>query len=141
MNSDANQVKSLNIIDVVCGVIRDQGGRYLACRRPQGKHLAGYWEFPGGKVNEGESMEFALVRELQEELDILVSVGKRLGEVSWNDSSTTIRLVPFLCEILSGQPQPLEHEEVRWCSSDEFGELEWAPADRPILDELIIKEF
>ncbi len=71
-------------IDVVCGVILDGEGRCLACRRPEGKHLGGLWEFPGGKVDAGEMPDAALVRELEEELGIRVEVGERLRDVRWD---------------------------------------------------------
>ena len=128
-------------IDVVCGVIRDDSGRYLACRRPQDKHLGGLWEFPGGKVDLGETPENALVRELEEELEIGVDVGERLAEVRWHYDVTTIRLIPFFCRIRTGEPVPVEHTEIRWCAPHAFAELDWAPADLPVLDQLIVNEF
>jgi len=128
-------------IDVVCGVITDGEGRYLVCRRPEGKHLGGLWEFPGGKVDAGELPESALVRELEEELEIRVAVEDSLTPVRWEYDSVTVLLMPFLCKILSGNPRPVEHSEVRWSPSHAFTELDWAPADRPILDELMLKDF
>lgn len=128
-------------IDVVCGVILDQEGRYLVCRRPEGKHLGGLWEFPGGKVDAGEMPDAALERELEEELWIKVEVGERLRDVRWDYGGVVVRLMPFLCEIRSGQPRPLEHSEVRWITLGEAGDLDWAPADTPILEELALREF
>lgn len=128
-------------IDVVCGVIVDVEGRYFVCRRPEGRHLGGLWEFPGGKVDAGESPEAALVRELEEELGIAVVVGRRLQEVRWDYGTVMIRLIPFLCSISSGNPVPLEHSEVRWVMGDAFAELDWAPADEPILEELKLNGF
>ncbi|WAC19192.1 (deoxy)nucleoside triphosphate pyrophosphohydrolase [Luteolibacter sp. SL250] len=128
-------------IQVVCGVIVDGEGRCLMCRRPDGKHLGGLWEFPGGKVDEGEMPDVALVRELEEELGIRVGVGERLGDVRWDYGSVVVRLMPFFCKTLSGNPLPLEHSEVRWGTLAEARELEWAPADVPILEELALREF
>ena len=128
-------------IDVVCGVIRDDSGRYLACRRSHDKHLGGLWEFPGGKVDPGETPENALVRELEEELGIRVDVGERLPEVHWQYDAITIRLIPFFCRIRSGEPVPVEHTEIRWCAPHAFAELDWARADLPVLDQLIVNEF
>ena len=128
-------------IDVVCGVILDASGRYLACRRPQNKHLGGLWEFPGGKVDPGEAPEAALARELKEELEIEVEVGERLAEVRWKYDTATIRLIPFFCRIRSGEPVPVEHTEIRWCAPHAFAELDWAPADLPVLDQLIVNDF
>jgi 8-oxo-dGTP diphosphatase len=124
------------MIEVVCGVIADGAGRFLACLRPKGKHLAGLWEFPGGKVDGGESPEAALVRELREELGIEVAVGSAFKPVVWSDDHVTIRLRPFHCVITGGRLRALEHEELRWCAPEEFDLLEWAAADRPILVEI-----
>lgn len=124
------------MIDVVCGVIRNEDGHFLACLRPQGKHLAGFWEFPGGKVEPGESPENALVRELLEELGIHVEVGIPLDSVVFECQRGRIRLIPFLCTILGGQPRAIEHEALLWCSPRDFGNIPWAEADLPILRQL-----
>jgi 8-oxo-dGTP diphosphatase len=122
--------------EVVCGVIMDDAGRFLACLRPAGKHLGGLWEFPGGKVETGESPEAALVRELREELGIEVEAGAALDPVAWTYDRGEIRLLPFLCHIIRGIPHPLEHEALRWCAPCEFESLAWAPADLPVLEQL-----
>lgn len=124
------------MIDVVCGVIEDGEGKYLACLRPQGKHLGGLWEFPGGKVDPGESPETALVRELSEELGVEVVVGRALVPVEWTYDRGRIRLLPFICHLLKGHPQALEHEDLIWCAPNEFGSLAWADADLPILEQI-----
>jgi 8-oxo-dGTP diphosphatase len=124
------------MIDVVCGVIENGQGKVLACLRPQGKHLGGLWEFPGGKVDAGESPEAALVRELSEELGIDVAVGKALAPVEWTYDRGSIRLLPFICHILAGHPQALEHAELLWCAPEEFDSLTWADADLPILEQI-----
>lgn len=123
-------------MDVVCGVILDLSGRMLACRRPRGKVLAGLWEFPGGKVDPGETPEEALVRELREELAIQVEVGEALSPVRWSYPWAEVRLMPFLCRVVDGIPQALEHEELRWCDAGESRRLDWVPADLPVLAEL-----
>lgn len=125
------------MIQVVCGVIQNPEGAYLACLRPAGKHLGGLWEFPGGKVDPGESPEAALVRELAEELAVQVEVLSPLTPVVWNYGETTIRLCPFLCRIVSGDLQALEHEQVLWVFPADFDSLMWAPADVPVLRELL----
>jgi len=128
------------MIDVVCGVIRDDEGRYLACQRPDGKHLAGLWEFPGGKVEQGESPQQALIRELQEELGITVQVGRPFAPVTYDYKTVIIRLLPFLCEIGEGAPHAHEHSALEWCAMEDFPKLPWAEADLPILAE-IVKDF
>jgi len=106
------------MIDVVCGVIEDEGGRFLACLRPQGKHLGGLWEFPGGKVDPGETPEAALVRELMEELSVEIEVVSPLTPVVWAYDERTIRLFPFRCRITGGELHATEHEELLWCSPE-----------------------
>lgn len=125
------------MIDVVAGLILDDDHRILACRRPEGKHLGGQWEFPGGKVEQGESPEQALIRELEEELGITVQTIGALSPVVHIYDRGPIRLIPFLCRISEGTPQPHEHSELRWCSADELRSLDLAAADLPILDEFL----
>ena len=121
------------VTEVVCGVSGDDAGRVLACRRPDGGHLAGFWEFPGGKVEAGETAAAALVRELREELGIEVAVGEALTVVTWDYGRGPFRLLPFRCRIRHGEPMPLEHSEIRWCRADEAADLIWAAADEPVL--------
>jgi len=124
------------MLDVVCGVIENAAGQILACLRPQGKHLGGRWEFPGGKIDPGESPEAALVRELQEELNVEVEIGQPLTPVVWHYEKVTIRLHPFRCRILAGELQAIEHEQLHWCAPEDFHALDWAEADVPILREI-----
>ncbi|MEX1048755.1 MAG: (deoxy)nucleoside triphosphate pyrophosphohydrolase [Akkermansiaceae bacterium] len=122
--------------DVVCAVIEDPQGRFLACLRPQGKHLGGFWEFPGGKIDPGESPQAALTRELYEELEIHATIGPPLDPVIWSYGGTKIRLMPFRCAIASGEPRAIEHERLLWCPPEQLGTLPWAAADLPILRQL-----
>ena len=126
------------MIEVVCGVIQDEDGKVLACRRAADRHLGGLWEFPGGKVEDGEDPRAALARELSEELGIVVKVGDRFDAVvEWTDGVVRIRLSGFLCEIEEGTAEPLEHDEIRWCEREELPGFDWAEADLPILKELL----
>lgn len=125
------------MIEVVCGVIRDDEGNVLACKRSAERHLGGLWEFPGGKVDAGENDHAALVRELREELAITVEVAGRIGEpVVWSDGKVSIRLSAYLCEISGGTPVAMEHEEIRWCGLGDLAALDWAEADVPIVTEI-----
>lgn len=124
------------MIEVVCGIIRDERGRVLAGLRPQGKHLGGLWEFPGGKVDPGESAQQALVRELREELEIDVEVGAALEPVCWQYEAIGIRLMPHVCELRSGVVEALSHERVGWFAIGDLRGLEWAPADVPVLAQI-----
>jgi 8-oxo-dGTP diphosphatase len=120
------------LIPVVCAVITDTVGRILAAKRSASMPLPGKWEFPGGKVHPGEIPEHALVREIREELGVEIEVGAILMEVAW----PPIRLLPFRAGILLGQPNPAEHEEIRWVLPAELVSLDWAEADLPIVEEL-----
>lgn len=124
------------MIEVVCGIIRDGQGRVLAGLRPQGKHLAGMWEFPGGKVDAGESAGQALARELLEELGVEVEVGVALEAVCWQYECVSIRLLPHVCEIRGGDLKAMSHERVAWYALSELRGLEWAPADVPVLAQI-----
>ena len=130
------------MIDVVCGILMDRQGRYLACRRPRGKHLGGLWEFPGGKVDPGEAPERALVRELYEELGNEVPVGSALAAVAWKYDLGEIRLLPYFCTMRDDQtPRAIEHEALIWCAPENFGTLSWAAADLPVLDQILAMGF
>ena len=124
------------MIDVVCGVIQDAAGRFLACLRPQGKHLAGFWEFPGGKVDPGESPENALIRELREELELMLRWRVRSSRWSGTTTVATSACCRFCAAITGGCPRAVEHERLLWCATEDFLKLDWAEADLPILDEL-----
>ena len=123
------------MIEVVCGIIQNAEGHYLACRRPEGKHLGGLWEFPGGKIDAGETPAAALIRELREELGVEVEIGASLTPVEWRYEKS-ILLRPFLVRILSGELQAIEHDELIWCELADLKNRHWAPADEPILSEL-----
>lgn len=125
------------MIEVVCGVIENGCGELLACLRPAGKHLGGLWEFPGGKIEPGESPREALVRELREELAIEVEVGEALTQVVWTYGETMIRLCPYRCRIIHGEPKAMEHEQLMWCAAENPRDLKWADADLPILAEIL----
>ena len=121
------------VVQVVgAAVVRD--GRVLASRRTGPAHLAGMWEFPGGKVEDGESDEQALVRELTEELGVAVAVGERVGPEL--DLSGTAVMRVYLATLVSGEPQLNDHDEHRWLSADELYDVPWIPADAPALAAL-----
>jgi len=97
---------------------------------------SGQWEFPGGKVEPGESPERALEREISEELGIKIRVGEAFVESTWEYDHATIHLSSFFAEIVSGDPRPHDHEEIRWINTREILLLDLLPADRPIAARL-----
>lgn len=127
------------MISVVCALIQDEAGRYLIAKRPEGKALAGCWEFPGGKLERGESLEEALCRELKEELLIEIAVFQVLDAVEHHYEKFSIRLIPCQARILSGVPTPIEHPEIAWVRIEDMDLDSLAPADVPILSQLVGK--
>lgn len=105
------------------------GGCVLAARRRAPAALAGLWEFPGGKVEAGESDAQALVRECREELSVEIAVGELIGTAQLDDGG---ELAIYLAEHLIGFPEPHHHEETRWVAPAALAALEWVPADRAI---------
>ena len=117
---------------VGAALVRD--GRVLASRRTEPPHLAGLWEFPGGKVEDGESDVDALVRELREELRVEVEVGDRLGQDLRIGTTAVLRV--YLCALLDGEPALVDHDEHRWLAADELLDVPWIPADLPLVEQL-----
>lgn len=124
----------IHIGDVVCAII-ERDGRFLIARRPEGRHLERKWEFPGGKAEPGETETQALHRELHEELRIKVEILERLTPVEHCYPERCLRLIPFRCRITDGEPQPLDHEELRWITIDDTSAYDFPEADTPILAE------
>jgi 8-oxo-dGTP diphosphatase len=117
---------------VGAAILRD--GRVLAARRTSPATAAGRWEFPGGKVERGETPAAALVREVAEELGCRIEVTTWLaGEVPIGSTHT---LTVALARLVDGEPDPTEHDVVRWLAAAELGDVDWLDADRPFLAEL-----
>jgi 8-oxo-dGTP diphosphatase len=117
---------------VVGAAIYDAAGRLLAAQRERPPQYAGLWEFPGGKVEPGETPEVALARECREELGVEIEVGALVGEVE----ITIGRLAVYRAVLLSGEPTPREHRELRWLTPNELDDVPWIDADRPLVDRL-----
>ena len=124
-----------NHITVVGAVIVRDGLIYCARRGPAGA-LPGMWEFPGGKVETGESFEGALVREIGEELDCTVTVLEPLETTTHEYDFAIVTLATFLCELAAGEPRSNEHAEEAWLPMSELETLDWAPADIPAVEKL-----
>jgi len=120
---------------VGAAILRD--GRCLAARRGPGMRLPGKWEFPGGKVEDGEDPRAALARELREELGLEVAVGTLLGTGTAADGGVRVHLDVYVATVVAaGEPSLVEHSAVRWVSGDEIDGLDWAKADVPVLPAL-----
>jgi 8-oxo-dGTP diphosphatase len=117
---------------VGAALLRD--GRVLASRRTGPPHLAGLWEFPGGKVEDGESDVEALTRELAEELGVRAAVGARLGDDLLIGETAVLRV--YLCTDVVGEPQLVDHDAHRWLAADELDDVPWIPVDAPLVAEL-----
>lgn len=115
------------VVEVVAAVIED-GDRLLLTRRQAGVHLAGMWEFPGGKIDRGETDHAALMRELREELDVDVDVGEQMFRTRHAYADRTVELSFYRCS-LRGSPRPLLGQEMRWVPRGELSSLGFPPAD------------
>ena len=121
--------------EVVAALVWD-GDRFMICQRPADKARALLWEFVGGKVEPGETKQQALVRECREELDITVDVGDVFMEVTHESPDIIIHLTLFHSKIAEGEPQLLEHVDLKWITVGEISGYESCPADEVILDRL-----
>ncbi|THI86002.1 MAG: 8-oxo-dGTP diphosphatase MutT [Nitrospira sp. CG24A] len=125
----------MKVVEVAAGLVyRD--GRYLIARRNPGVHLAGFWEFPGGKCESGETMEECLQRELFEELGIRIDVPIPFQIIRHEYEEKTVELHFFRCRIETGQATAIDCAEIRWVWPQELGNFEFPPADRPIIEAL-----
>ncbi|HET6803812.1 MAG TPA: NUDIX domain-containing protein [Frateuria sp.] len=124
---------------VVAGVLTDPAGRVLLAQRPPGKHLAGLWEFPGGKLEKGEAPADGLVRELREELDVAIEPASatRLVQVPWNYGERALLLDAWRIGAWQGMPRPMEGQALQWRLPAEVPPALLAPADREILRALV----
>ena len=124
-------------IEVTAAIIIDEEGKCLIAKRKQGSHLEGLWEFPGGKIEEGESKEDCLQREILEELGLTIKVKAPFMSVEHSYGEKNIRLHSFLCDSVSGDAALNDHDEIAWITASEFEEYEFAPADIPIVTKIL----
>ncbi len=119
----------------VAGAVIFHEGKLYAAQRGYGAWKDS-WEFPGGKIEPGETAEEALAREIREELDMEIAVLRELGSVEYDYPEFHLSMRCFLCRIARGEPRLLEHEAARWLGRDELYGVDWLPADREILPEI-----
>jgi len=115
-----------------------RGGRVLLAQRPARKHLPLKWEFPGGKVEAGETPEAAIIREIREELGCGIVITRALPRFAHDYGAVVIEMIPFACTLADGSPEPHPHEHVAiaWCEPGRLFDYDLAPADLPVVDEI-----
>jgi len=123
-------------INVVAAVIVNDRNEILCALRSPLMSLPNLWEFPGGKIEVGESHEIALTREIQEELGINIKVGENVEDTYFEYDAFTIQLTSYFATIISGDLKATEHAELRWMRPGALSTLEWAPADIPAVEKI-----
>lgn len=125
------------MLNVVAAILKNNDNNILIAKRQQGKSMAGLWEFPGGKIEKGETSEEALIRELKEEMDIDIAIDNYFGENVHSHDTITIKLIAFQGSIVKGNIKLSVHDECRWVSIEELKNFNFAPADIYFVDKLM----
>lgn len=123
------------MIPVVAALIVREG-RLLIARRPEGRHMAGRWEFPGGKLEKGESPEDAVEREIREELGLDVRAGRIYQAIAYSYPEKDVLLLFYAAAVVSGEPRPIEEAEIRWVTVEELDGYAFAPVDEMLVQRL-----
>ena len=126
-------------IEVVAAIIHDDHGRIFATQRGYGE-WKDYWEFPGGKIEAGETAEEALRREIWEELETRIAVENLVESVEWDYPQFHLTMHCYLCHVESGHLELKEHEAAKWLSKDEIESVNWLPADWALVRKLKYNE-
>lgn len=130
----------MKTIQVVAAIIHDEEGKVLATQRGYGKYK-GWWEFPGGKMEEGESREVALVREIWEELCVMIMPETWLCTVEYDYPTFHLTMHCALCRIVQGTVQLNEHLSAQWLSREELNTVQWLPADVEVVERLLATNY
>lgn len=120
----------------VVGAVIIKSGKILCAQRSANTSLALQWEFPGGKIETNETPQNALIREIQEEMDCKVAIGKQVEHTVHEYEFGIVHLTTFLCHLIHGEPKLLEHHDIKWLQPTELESLTWAPADIPAVQKL-----
>src|SRR5690625_4841022 len=126
-------MKNIHVVGAV--IIHD--GKILCAQRPESTTLPLMWEFPGGKIEQGESSKDALKREIHEEMSCDISVGAQLDHTVYEYDFGIVHLTTFYCTLLDGTPVLTEHKSIKWLRKEELTMLDWAPADIPAIKKLM----
>lgn len=133
-----DRMKTMKSIRVVAAVIRD-GNRIFATQKGYGNYK-GWWEFPGGKIEDGETPQQALKREIEEELDTEIEVGELISSVEYDYPEFHLSMDCFWCTVVSGKLTLKEAEDARWLTKEDLFSVKWLPADLEVL-EIIAKSI
>ncbi|QJD88361.1 8-oxo-dGTP diphosphatase MutT [Cohnella herbarum] len=125
------------MIEVAAAIIENAQGQILIAKRKVGKSQAGLWEFPGGKIEAGETAQDCLVRELQEEMNMLIQPGERFGVNEHDYGTVQIRLIAYWATFVSGEMRLVDHDEYAWVERDELNNYIFAPADIKFVEMLV----
>ena len=125
-------MKKVNVSAAV--IVKDN--KYFIAKRNKDKHLGGYFEFPGGKQDDNETLEQTVIREIKEELNVDITVDRKLGEELYSDEKINVHLHYFFCTIIKGDIILKEHEEAAWVSKEEFNKYKFAEGDKDIISLL-----
>lgn len=122
--------KQINVV----GAVILKNNKILCAQRSKEGTLPLMWEFPGGKIENGETEEEALIREINEEMDCEISVDEKITTTSYEYSFGIVNLTTFYCTLISGEPKLLEHEKAEWSTAENLHTYDWAPADIPAIN-------
>lgn len=125
----------MNMLMVTAGII-EENGKFLIAKRKDGDHLANKWEFPGGKIEDGETPEECLKRELNEEFGIETEIGEFVGESQFRYPNQNVTLLGYIVRYISGDFQLNAHKEMKWVKLEDINQVDFANADIPIIEKL-----
>lgn len=120
----------------VVGAVIIKNGKILCAQRGPDKSLPYKWEFPGGKIEQGETPEAALQREIQEEMHCKINIGEKVEYTAYEYDFGIVHLTTYLCELVESEPVLTEHVAIKWLEPSELASLDWAPADIPAIERL-----